>query len=80
LNNKFKLPSATNVTAPQLACGVNCASCLGSDCAANKGLFEAERAAAKAEKARKAKEAAEAKKAAAAKAAAAKAAVEKKED
>ena len=47
-----------------------------NDCAANKGLFEAERAAAKAEKARKAKEAAEAKKAAAL----AKAAEQKKGD
>ncbi len=79
LQNKFKMPSATNVTGPQMACGGNCASCQGSSCAANKGLFEAERAAAKAEKARKAKEAAAAKKAAA-QAAAAKAVTEKKED
>lgn len=80
LQNKLKMPSATNVTGPQMACGGNCASCQGSSCAANKGLFEAERAAAKAEKARKAKEAAEAKKAAAAKAAAEKAVAEKKGD
>lgn len=65
LQNKLKMPSATNVTGPQMACGGNCAACHGSDCVANKGLFEAERAAAKAEKARKAKEAAAAKKAAA---------------
>ena len=74
LQNKLKMPSATNV-----ACGGNCASCIGSSCAANKGLVEAERVAAKAAKAQAAKEAAA--KAKAAKEAAAKAAeAQKKED
>ena len=79
IQNKLKLPSATNVEGrdTNIACGGNCAQCTGSSCVANKGLVEAERAAAKAAKAQAAKEAAaKAKEAAAAKAAAA----EKKED
>ena len=73
LQNKLKMPSATNVDngASNIACGGNCAQCTGSSCAANKGLIEAERVAEKAAKAKAAKEAAE--KAKAAKAAAAKA-------
>ena len=81
LQNKFKMPSATNVGTndTNIACGGNCASCVGSSCAANKGLVEAERVAAKAAKAQAAKEAAA--KAKAAKEAAAKAAeTQKKED
>ena len=62
LQNKFKAPSATNVTGnPAIACGGNCASCSGTACAANHGLIEAERAAQKAEALAKAKAAAEAK-------------------
>ena len=81
LQNKLKMPSATNVETndTNIACGGNCASCIGSSCAANKGLVEAERVAAKAAKAQAAKEAAA--KAKAAKEAAAKAAeAQKKED
>ena len=81
LQNKLKMPSATNVETndTKIACGGNCASCIGSSCAANKGLVEAERVAAKAAKAQAAKEAAA--KAKAAKEAAAKAAeAQKKED
>lgn len=66
LQNKFKAPSATNVTGEAaIACGGNCASCHGSSCQANHGLLEAQKAAEKAEKAAQAKKAAEAKKAAA---------------
>ncbi|MCI5641177.1 MAG: electron transport complex subunit E [Lachnospiraceae bacterium] len=72
IQNKLKLPSATNVEQDaNIACGGNCASCVGSACAANKGILEAERVAAKAAKAQAAKEAAA--KAKAAKEAAAKA-------
>lgn len=81
LQNKLKMPSATNVETndTNIACGGSCASCIGSSCAANKGLVEAERVAAKAAKAQAAKEAAA--KAKAAKEAAAKAAeAQKKED
>lgn len=59
LQNKLKAPSATNVEgAPEISCGGNCASCVGGTCAANKGILEAERAAAKAEQLKKQKEAA----------------------
>ena len=80
LQNKFKMPSATNIPGgdANIACGGNCAQCVGSSCVANKGLVEAERVAAKAAKAQAAKEAAA--KAKAAKEAVAKAADEKKED
>lgn len=64
LQNKFKMPSATNVTGTQISCGGNCMNCSGTACAANHGLLEAERAAAKAEKIAQAKKAAEAAKAA----------------
>lgn len=69
IQNKLKLPSATNVENGNsgMACGGDCASCVGSSCVANKGLVEAERAAAKAAKAKAAKEAAEKAKAAKAK-------------
>ena len=49
LQNKLKMPSATNTTTSNLSCGGNCASCTGSVCAANHGILEAEKAAAKAE-------------------------------
>lgn len=77
IQNRLKLPSATNVPGgdEKLSCGGNCASCVGSSCVANKGIIEAERVAAKAAKAQAAREAAE--KAKAAKAAQA---AEKKED
>lgn len=65
LQNKFKAPSATNITGgPAIACGGNCADCHGNACEANHGLLEAQKAAAKAEKAAAAKKAAELKKAA----------------
>ena len=51
LQNKFKMPSATNgAEGSKLSCGGNCASCAGDVCAANHGILEAEKAAAKAEK------------------------------
>lgn len=67
IQNKLQMPSATNTNAgdADLACGGNCAQCVGSSCAANKGILEAERVAAKAAKAQAAKEAAAKKKAAA---------------
>lgn len=70
LQNKLQMPSATNMggTGNNIACGGDCASCVGSCSVANKGLVEAERAAekaaqakAKAEAAAKAKAAKEAK-------------------
>lgn len=66
VQNKLRLPSATNVEPDNsgLVCGGNCASCVGAGCVANKGLIEAERAAQKAAKAKAAKEAAEKAKAA----------------
>jgi electron transport complex protein RnfE len=81
LQNKLKMPSATNVDNgnANMSCGGNCASCTGSACVANKGIIEAERVAQKAAKAQAAKEAAA--KAKAAKEAKAKAEAEaKKED
>lgn len=69
LQNKFRAPSATNVTGgPAIACGGNCAECHGNACEANHGMLEAEKAAEKALKAAEAKKAAEARKAAALKA------------
>ena len=59
IQNKLKLPSATNVeNDSDIACGGNCASCVGCASVANKGILEAERVAAKAAKAQAAKEAA----------------------
>lgn len=79
IQNKLKLPSATNVEQDtRIACGGNCANCVGSACVANKGILEAERVAEKAAKAQAAKEAAA--KAKAAKEAAAKAKAEGKEE
>ena len=71
LQNRLKASSATNLNNGNgnIACGGNCSGCSGSVCASNKGLIEAQKAAAKAEKLAKAKAAAEAKKAAAAQAA-----------
>lgn len=60
LQNKLKLPSATNQTGTQISCGGNCMNCSGNACAANHGLLEAERAAAKAEKIAQDKKAVEA--------------------
>lgn len=82
VQNKLRMPSATNVEgASDIACGGDCASCIGSCSVANKGLLEAERAAAKAEKLKKQKEAAEKAKAAkAAKEAAAKETAAAKEE
>ena len=78
IQNKLKLPSATNVEGADssIACGGDCAGCIGASCVANKGIVEAERAAQKAAQAQAAKE--KAAKAKAAKEAAAKA--DKKED
>ena len=77
LQNKFKLPSATNGSVPQskLACGGNCASCSGASCKANHGALEEVRLQ-ELEKAAAAKKAAAEKAAAAKKAAAEKAAAE----
>ena len=51
LQNKLKMPSATNGTGEsKLSCGGNCASCSGEVCSANHGILEAEKAAKKAEK------------------------------
>ena len=59
IQNKLKLPSATNVeNDSDIAWGGNCASCVGCASVANKGILEAERVAAKAAKAQAAKEAA----------------------
>lgn len=59
IQNKLKLSSATNVeNDSDIACGGNCASCVGCASVANKGILEAERVAAKAAKAQAAKEAA----------------------
>lgn len=59
LQNKFKLPSATNTGEnAQIACGGNCGNCSGTACAANHGVIEAQKAAQKAEKIAAAKEAA----------------------
>lgn len=61
LQNKFKLKSATNGSAgtPAIACGGNCASCVGSTCAENhKVLDQVKEKAAKAAAAKKAAEAA----------------------
>ncbi len=57
VQNKLKMPSATNVEGASTCSGV-CAGCAGSACAANKGLKEAERVAKKAEEAKKRAEAA----------------------
>lgn len=63
LQNKFKMPSASNGNGNvQIGCGGNCASCAGDVCAANHGILEAEKAAAKAQKIVEAKAAAQAKK------------------
>ena len=45
LQNKFKMPSATNGSAPEsvLACGGNCSSCTGSACMANHATLETRR-------------------------------------
>ena len=60
LQNKLKLPSATNVPGGDsgMACGGKRDRCTGASCVANKGIIEAERAAQKAAQAQKAKEAA----------------------
>lgn len=75
LQNKFKLPSATNGSAPssKLACGGDCMHCSGSSCMANHEILETRK--------RQAEEEALAKKKAAlaAKEAELKAATEKKE-
>lgn len=70
LQNKFKLPSATNVQRAEgtIACGGNCSNCSGEICAANHAVLAQERERIAAEAA--AKRAAAAKEAAAKKAAA----------
>lgn len=78
VQNKLKLPSATNGEGDDsLSCGGDCSSCMGCGAVANKGIIEAERAAAKAAAAQAAKEKAAAAKAA--KEAAAKASSDKSE-
>ena len=55
VQNKLKLKSATNGDAPQatstLACGGNCAECVGETCTANRMLLEQKRDEAAAKKA-----------------------------
>lgn len=81
VQNKLKLPSATNGDAPksQLACGGNCMTCSGSACASNHMIL-AEKKAEEAAKAAAAKKAAAEKALAAKKAADEAKAAEKKED
>lgn len=56
IQNKLKLPSATNnYSDGNIACGGNCGGCSGSDCIANRGIIEAEKTAEKVES-RKGKE------------------------
>lgn len=77
LQNKLKLPSATNngAAAETIACGGNCSACSGAVCAANHAVLDAERERIAAEAAAKKAAAAQAaKEAAARKAAEAKAA------
>ena len=77
LQNKLKAPSATNnKPADEIACGGNCAACVGGICAANHRVLDEAAAAEKAAKAEAAKKAAAAKAEAAKKAAAEKAAAE----
>lgn len=69
LQNKFKLPSATNGGEKQenvIACGGNCSTCSGATCAANHAVLEAEKERIAAEAAAKKAAAAEAAKKAAA--------------
>ena len=40
IQNKMKLPSATNVDTSELACGGNCSSCSGMTCVANREVIE----------------------------------------
>lgn len=59
IQNKLKLPSATNVEKTEtngLTCNGNCMNCAGSVCQANHGLIEAQKAAKKAEEERLAAE------------------------
>lgn len=61
LQNKLKAPSATNTpNKKEIACGGNCSSCTGTTCIANRGILEAEKIAAKAEKEKAIKKAKEA--------------------
>lgn len=78
LQNKFKMPSATNTPkAEAIACGGNCSSCSGAVCAANHAVLDKEKERIAAEEAeKKAALAAAAKEAAAKKAALAAAAKE----
>lgn len=66
LQNKFKAPSATNKATgnSEIACGGNCGSCSGSECASNHEKIETVKEAQKAEQVAKAKAAAAAKAAA----------------
>lgn len=81
VQNKLKLPSATNGDAPksQLACGGNCMTCSGSACTSNHMVL-AEKKAEEAARAAAAKKAAAEKALAAKKAADEAKAAEKKED
>lgn len=59
LQNKLKMPSATNgKQASEIACGGNCGSCTGTACAENKEKLVAKKEEEKAAKLAKAKEAA----------------------
>ena len=64
VQNKLKMPSATNVEAPEaLACGGDCFSCRGDCGVINKSIMETERMAIRDKKAKENKEAAAKKKA-----------------
>lgn len=76
LQNKLRMPSATNTGGGEFVCGGNCATCMGSVCEANHAALAAKQEQEKQAKQQAAKEAAA--KAQAAKAA--KAAAEKKEE
>ena len=78
LQNKFKMPSATNQETGEtpIACGGNCSSCSGAVCAANHAVLDEQRERVAAEEAARKAAAAEAAKKAAAERAAKKAAEE----
>lgn len=61
LQNKLKMPSATNVPSSggsSIACGGNCATCTGTACIENKNKLQAQKDAEKEKKLKAAKEAA----------------------
>ena len=64
IQNKLKLKSATNIDMPDdapIACGGNCAACVGAACIENRKILDGEKLAREAEKQAKIKAAQEAK-------------------